>query len=73
MAIRTYLIVTGMEGQHKMGRSPVPLTRKAEGLIMRGGSTLNQDPSLGRRVEGRRKLKAASMSHIKHDLERPPT
>ena len=52
MTIRTYLIVAGMERQHRMGRGPVPLTRKMQGLIIGGGSTLNRDPSLGRRVEG---------------------
>ena len=57
MAIRTYLIVAGMERQHRMGRSPVPLTRKAQGLIIRGGGTLNRDTSLGRRVEGGGRLK----------------
>ena len=32
MTIRTYLVVTSLEGQHKRGGSPVPLTRKAKGL-----------------------------------------
>ena len=41
-----------------MGRGPVPLTREAKGL--RRGNLLG-------RVEGRGRLKAASMSHIKHD------
>ena len=50
-----------------MGWTPVPLTRKAKGMIIRGGGTLNQDPSLGGRVEGGRGLKATFMSHIKHD------
>ena len=50
-----------------MRRSPIPLTQKAKGLIIRGGGTLNRDLSLGRRIEGGRRLKATLMSHIKHD------
>ena len=67
MTIRTYLVVTGMKGHHRMGRSPVPLTRKPEGLIIRRGGILNRDPSLGGRVKRGGGLKATFMSHIKHD------
>ena len=67
MAIRTYLVVAGMEGQHGMRRSPVPLTRETKGLIIRGGGTLNRDSSLGGRIKGGGGLKATFMSHIKHD------
>ena len=35
-----------------MGRSPVPLARETQGLIIRGGGTLNRDMSLGGRIEG---------------------
>ena len=67
MAIRTYLIVAGMERQHRMRGSSIPLTRKAKGLVIRGGDTLNRDTSLGRQVEGGGGLKATFMSHIKHN------
>ena len=67
MAIRTYLVVAGMKRQHRMGRSPVPLTRKTKGLIIGRGGTLDRDPGLSRRIEGGGGLKATFMSHIKHD------
>ena len=67
MTIRTYLIVASMEWQHGMRRSPISLTRKVQGLVIRGGGPLNRNTSLSRRVEGGRRLKATFMSHIKHD------
>ena len=67
MTIRTYLVVSSMEQHHGMGRSPIPLTRESKGLIKDRGGALNQDLSLGRRIEGGGGLKAAFMSHIKHD------